>query len=115
MFAARRDSELRRQCTLCGPQLDEFDLFLDGKLLRTYGSTGQVRLSALLLKLAQYRIVRASSGVPLAVLVDDVTGELDADNLQLFFNTISGAQQAFFTFADKPGFTLPDLTVIPFD
>ena len=108
ILALKRESELRRQCTMCGPQLDEFEMFFNGKLLRTYGSTGQIRLISLLLKLAQFRLLRTSSAAPVAVLADDVTGELDANNLQLFLDTISGAQQCFFTFAEPPRFILPD-------
>ncbi len=108
ILALKHESELRRQCTLCGPQLDEFEMFFNGKLLRTYGSTGQIRLISLLLKLAQFRLLRTSSAAPVAVLADDVTGELDANNLQLFLDTISGAQQCFFTFAEPPRFVLPD-------
>ena len=108
LFAQKRESEIRRQCTLSGPQLDEFDLMFNGKLLRTYGSTGQVRLVSLMLKLAQFKLVRERSNIPVAVLADDVTGELDDANLQLFLDTVSGAGQCFFTFAEPPRFTLPD-------
>ena len=113
LFEHKRASELRRQFTLCGPQLDEFDLIYNGKLLRTYGSTGQVRLIALLLKMAQYQLLSANSSAPLAVLADDITGELDERNLNLFLTTISSAQQTFFTFAEPPRFSLPDSCVIP--
>ena len=39
------------------------------------------------------------------------TKELDKNNLDLFLQTISRADQSFFTFAEMPGFTLPDCTV----
>ena len=113
LFALKRESEIRRQCTLSGPQLDEFELLFDGKLLRTYGSTGQVRLISLMLKLAQFTLVRERSSIPLAVLADDVTGELDDANLQLFLRTIADAGQTFFTFAEPPRFALPDSATIP--
>ncbi len=113
LFAAKRASELRRQFTLCGPQLDEFDFIFNGKLLRTYGSTGQIRLIALLLKMAQYQLLSVNSSVPLVVLADDVTGELDEYNLDLFLSTISTAGQCFFTFAEEPRFTLPESFTIP--
>ena len=112
LLESKRDSELRRQCTLCGIQLDEFDFIFNGKLLRTYGSTGQIRLISLLLKMAQYRIIRDKSTIPLVVLADDVTGELDAKNLALFLDTVSGADQKFFTFAEPPRFSLPDSEMI---
>jgi len=113
LFQSRRQSELRRQCTMCGVQLDEFDFIFNGKLLRTFGSTGQIRLISLLLKLAQYQVVSSNSSAPVAVLADDVTGELDDDNLNLFLQTISTADQSFFTFAETPRFTLPDSGMIP--
>ena len=115
IFREKRESEIRRQCTLCGPQLDEFDLFFNDKLLRMYGSTGQIRLIALLLKLAEYQVVRSNSGIPVAVLADDVTGELDEYNLNLFLENISGADQCFFTFAEMPRFSLPESEVIAVD
>ena len=115
LLKSKRESEKKRQCTLCGPQLDEFELIFNGKLLRTYGSTGQIRLISLLLKLAQFLVVKSSAAAPVAVLVDDVTGELDEENLQLFLATIADAEQTFFTIADEPGFTLPDSAFIAVD
>jgi DNA replication and repair protein RecF len=112
LFEMKRDSEIRRQCTLSGAQLDEFDMYFNGKLLRTYGSTGQIRLISMMLKLAQFNLVSRHSPVPVAVLADDVTGELDEANYQLFLNTISGAKQCFFTFAETPRFTLPDQEIV---
>ncbi len=113
LLQSKKESELRRQCTQCGIQLDEFDLIFNGKILRTYGSTGQIRLISLLLKLAQFQVVKSNSAAPVAVLADDVTGELDENNLSLFLNTISEARQAFFTFAEPPRFSLPDSVTIP--
>jgi len=115
LLKSKRESERKRQCTMCGPQLDDFELIFNGKLLRTYGSTGQIRLISLLLKLAQFQVVKSAADAPVAVLVDDVTGELDEDNLQLFLETIATARQSFFTFADEPGFTLPDSGFIAVD
>lgn len=108
LFDLKRESEIRRQCTLSGAQLDEFDMFFNGKLLRTYGSTGQIRLISMMLKLAQFKLISRHSNIPVAVLADDVTGELDENNLQLFLNTIADAGQAFFTFTEPPHFALPD-------
>ena len=42
LLESRRESESRRQCTLVGPQLDEFELFLNDKPLRSYGSSNNV-------------------------------------------------------------------------
>lgn len=99
-----REREMIRACTGSGPQLDEFELLLNGKQLRYYGSTGQIRIISLLLKLAEFNLVRRSAKEKVAVLVDDVTGELDEANKVRFFETISGADQQFYTFTEFPSF-----------
>ena len=109
-FTARcrenRERELLRGCTLSGCQLDEFEFILDGRNLRHFGSTGQIRMAALMLKLGEFQLLRQNSG-PVAVLADDVTGDLDESNKALFFQVISSADQQFFTFAHAP--RLPEL------
>ena len=97
-----REKEIVRGCTGSGPQLDEFEFLLNGKQLRYYGSTGQIRLISLLLKLAEFNLVRRSAKEKVAVLVDDVTGELDEENKIRFFETISDADQQFYTFTEFP-------------
>ncbi len=99
----RRERELGKGFTSIGPQLDDFELLLNGKLLRHYGSTGQIRIVSLLLKLAEFNLIRQSGEGRVAVLVDDVTGELDERNRHRFFTTIAGADQQFFTFTEPPG------------
>lgn len=88
-----------------GPQLDEFELFYNEKLLRNYGSTGQCRLVSLCLKMANVNILAADKNIRgdnIIVLVDDVTGELDQHTRNCFFKVISIAGQSFFTFTAKP-------------
>lgn len=97
-----REKEMVRGCTGSGPQLDEFEFLLNGRQLRYYGSTGQIRLISLLLKLAEFNLVRRSAREKVAVLVDDVTGELDEENKVRFFETIADADQQFYTFTEFP-------------
>lgn len=114
-FAQKRENELRRACTLIGPQLDEFEFFFNDRSLRAFGSTGQIRLITLLLKLAQFQLIKQHSPAPVVTLADDVTGELDPQNLELFLSTIAAADQGFFTFADTPHLDLPDCGIIRTD
>ncbi len=104
---AGRSRDLLRGCTGIGPQLDEFEFTLGGKVVRNYASTGQIRLLALLLRMAEFHLVRRGCGERVAVLVDDVTGELDAKNRERFFEVISNADQQFFTFTRYPAFFTP--------
>ena len=96
------DRELRRGVTLYGPHLDDFEMFLDGRPLRICGSTGQIRLVSLYLKLAEFSLVKRLSELPVLVLADDVTCELDAENTGRFLALTEVADQAFFTFAVRP-------------
>lgn len=97
-----RERDILRGCTQMGPQLDEFEFTLNGKLVRSYASTGQIRILSLLLKLAEFNLVRRSCTEKVVVLADDVTGELDAFNRDRFLDVISDADQQFFTFTEFP-------------
>ena len=101
-YASTREKEMIRGCSTSGVQLDEFELILNGKLLRTFGSTGQIRVITLLMRLAEFTLMRRSHTTPVAVLADDVTGELDESNRELFFRTISTADARFHTYAVLP-------------
>ena len=100
-FSAMRKREMQRGCTLTGVQLDDIELVLNGKSLRTFGSTGQIRMVTLLMRLAEYTLLRRTPA-PVMVLADDVTGELDENNRELFFRTVSTADMRFHTYAVWP-------------
>lgn len=103
IFSSGRKRDMERGFTGNGSQLDEIDLFFDGKLLRSFGSTGQCRLISLCLKMAEVNLLSAKEEKEkLTVLVDDVTGELDEAVRGCFFQVINRAGQAFFTFTEKP-------------
>lgn len=70
-----------------GPGRDELRFTLDGTPLRVYGSQGQKRLASLLLRLTEAALLSTSTS-PALVLVDDVTGELDADRLTAFLGLL---------------------------
>ena len=93
-----------RKCTSSGPQLDEFEFRLDGKVMRSFSSTGQKGIVALMLKLAEFTTFKKESRVPVAVLADDVLCDLDRENAELFLERIKSADQRFFTFAEMPAF-----------
>jgi len=99
-----RKKDMHRGQTSFGPQIDDFDIFFNSKLLRSFGSTGQCRLISLCMKMAKVNIFSASqdSNDSLVVLVDDVTGELDMQTKSSFYQVINKAEQAFFTFTEEP-------------
>ncbi len=110
---SNRDRELLRGQTLTGPQLDEFELIFHERPLRGFGSTGQIRITTLMMKLASFQLVRKGCSCPVVVLADDVTGELDEANTELFLSTVEQADQRFFTFTEIPSHPrLRDLEMI---
>ena len=102
LLIREHERELRRGATICGPHLDDFEFTLEDKPLRSCGSNGQIRLTALYLKLAEFALIRRLAELPVLVLADDVTGELDAANTRRFFDLTQMADQAFFTFTRRP-------------
>ena len=106
LFLLRKNLEKdkMRKCTSFGPQLDEFEFRFNGKVMRSFCSTGQKGIVALMLKLAEFSIVKENSSVPVAVLADDVLCDLDQRNSELFLDKIQSADQRFFTFASAPAF-----------
>ena len=107
-LADLRDKELIKKHTLSGIQLDDFEFRFDDKKLRGYGSAGQQRISALMLRLAHFFLIKKVALTPVIALVDDVTGELDQRNFDHFIESISAADQRIYTFTsvpEKPGFS----------
>ncbi len=103
-FADLRSRELQKKHTLAGIQLDEFEFRFDDKKLRGYGSAGQRRISTLMLRLAQFNLIKAAAATPVVALVDDVTGELDERNFAHFIASIAAADQRIYTFTELPEF-----------
>ena len=114
-LAETRAAELKRGCSSAGPQIDDFEFVYDERSLRYCGSTGQHRLISLLLKIAEFDLMKNSASTPVIVMADDVTGELDRANRDFFFEAISRADQCFFAAAERSADPfLKDAEVIPF-
>ena len=74
----RRAMDIRRGLTHTGPHRDDVELTLDGRELRTYGSAGQQRTAAIVLRLLEAATLRAHAGTEPVVLLDDPFAELDS-------------------------------------
>lgn len=77
-LAAGRGRDLARGQTHVGPHRDDLVLTLDGRPLRSVGSTGQQRSAAIALRLLERETLATAQGVRPALLVDDVFAELDS-------------------------------------
>jgi DNA replication and repair protein RecF len=96
-LARRRADDLGRAYTSYGPQLDEIELRLAGKVLRRFGSPGQQRLVLLALLFAErLALMEAGRAAPL-MLLDDVMSELDPDHRELLVALLAGGGQSVIT------------------
>ena len=92
----RRDLDLRTSTR--GPHRDRFPFRLDGRLLADIGSTGQLRLVSLILRVAQAQLLSRVTGRLPVLLLDDVLLELDPARRARFVEALPEYEQAFFTF-----------------
>ncbi len=102
-LSSSRERDRKKGFTFSGPQLDDWKLTFEDRELRSYGSSGQTRLCALYLRMAEFMLVRERTGLPVVAIVDDVTGELDSENRNRFYRMLDLADQSFFTFTEFPG------------
>jgi DNA replication and repair protein RecF len=101
VFAVKLDAleheERRRGTTLAGPHRDDVAVRLDGKDLRKYGSQGQRRLFAVLLKLAELSHLEKQLQETCVLLLDDVFSEFDRDVMGQLQHLLDGTRQVFVT------------------
>ena len=103
-------AELDSMKCLTGPHKDDFDVFLSGVSLKSFGSQGQVRTAAISLKLAQRELMEKSSGQMPILLLDDVLSELDPGRQDFVLNQINKGQ-VFITCCEPERFTKLGKTV----
>ncbi len=72
------DRDMLRGTTTAGPQMDDFELLIDGSSARRFSSQGQQRACAVALLLSLVEEVVARGGEQPVVLLDDVSSELDS-------------------------------------
>lgn len=97
-------AELESMQCLTGPHKDDFEVCLNGKPIRAYGSQGQTRTAAISLKLSERELMFRDSGEEPVLLLDDVLSELDAERQDFVLNKI-GTGQVFITCCEKDRFT----------
>lgn len=84
--------------TTSGPHRDTCLYLQGGKDFCHVASTGQLRLCALVLRVAQASFLTARTKRLPVLLLDDVLLELDPDRKRAFLSRFPPYEQAFFTF-----------------
>jgi len=86
------ERDIEKGITMIGPHRDDFDVLLNGKSLKKYGSQGQTRTGVLKIKLAECEIIKNITGEEPVLLLDDVLSELDENRRNYFTQNIEGRQ-----------------------
>lgn len=84
--------DIRTGCTHAGVNRDEILVKINGVSAREYGSQGQIKSAALVMKLAQAEIFMKKNKDAPVVFLDDVMGELDESRQRFVFDIIKDMQ-----------------------
>ena len=98
LLSEKREADVSLGSSLSGPHRDRYHFTREGEEFSGKASTGQRRLLALLLRVAQARIFSVKTGKKPVLLLDDVLLELDGGKRQKFLSVMPEYEQAFFTF-----------------
>jgi DNA replication and repair protein RecF len=94
----RRESDLAAGISLTGPHRDRYAFYQNSGEFAGKASTGQRRLLALLLRIAQARRFSETTGKNPVLLLDDVLLEMDGEKRRRFLSVMPVYDQAFYTF-----------------
>ena len=83
---------MRLGYTLCGAHRDDLSIRINGLNIKEFGSQGQKKTAALVMKLAQAQIYYRDRREAPVILLDDVMGELDESRQRLVFEVIKDMQ-----------------------
>ncbi|MCR5520373.1 MAG: DNA replication/repair protein RecF [Lachnospiraceae bacterium] len=87
-----RDRDIAATFTTTGPHRDDIEFEINGKNVRTFGSQGQQRTTALSMKLAEIELVKKIKGRAPILLLDDVLSELDRNRQTQLLGFTHGVQ-----------------------
>ena len=91
-LANNYEKDMRLGFTTVGPHRDDLGVTISGIDAKSYASQGQMRTSALALKLAEVQIFKDISGEYPVLILDDVMSELDLPRRKKLLKQISGIQ-----------------------
>jgi DNA replication and repair protein RecF len=97
--------DLARGATSIGPHRDDWQFWIDGRLLSSYGSRGQQRSAILALKMAEINWMVSQTGDTPILLLDEVLAELDERRRAMLLGYVMKSTQALLTTTDPGMFT----------
>src|SRR5690242_8324840 len=96
-LALRAGAEVAAAHSLIGPHRDDWEIRLEGREIRVYGSSGQQRSALLLLDLAAISLYNSSANEHPVFLIDDVDAELDEGRIRHLLEYLENRTQTFIT------------------
>lgn len=96
-----RRNDIEAGMTTVGPHRDDWQLALDGKPVRSYGSRGEVRSAMFALHVARFHVLADKRQIQPVVLIDDVMSELDSERRVRVLELLPPCQ-VFLTACDPP-------------
>jgi DNA replication and repair protein RecF len=99
-----RGEEIARGMTTIGPHRDDLRFIINKADVSDYGSRGQLRTTLLSLKLAEVEWMKARTGDPPVILLDEVMAELDTQRRTDLLKYVSQDSQVLFTTTDTHSF-----------
>jgi len=102
MFKDNARTDALRGMTTAGPHRDDLFFEINDKSVQDFGSQGQVRSTALSLKLSEVEVIRNIMDLKPVVLLDDVLSELDVKRQNSLLKAL-GELQVFMTVTDLEG------------
>jgi DNA replication and repair protein RecF len=100
-LAAGRRRDIDRGSTGLGPHLDDVEMREAGRDVRRFGSQGEQRRMLLGLILAEADLLAEERDELPLLLLDDVTGEFDAERRGLLLDAVARFDQAILTSTDE--------------
>lgn len=105
LLRAKRDDDIRNGSTSKGPHRDDLRFFINNHELKQFGSQGQLRTTALSLKLSELQFLKSETGEYPLLLLDDVMSELDAERRERLLEFLSREKiQTLITATDRAYF-----------
>lgn len=102
---ARRLKDIQSGSTSFGPHRDDLKFFINGRELKLYGSQGQLRTTALALKLSELQFLKSETGEYPLLLLDDVMSELDSGRREMLLEFLRREEiQTLITATDRAYF-----------
>ena len=102
LIEKHHQNDLRYGTTTAGPHRDDLTFQLNGRPLKSFGSTGQQKSFVLALKMAELNTVQEIFGEAPLLLLDDVSSELDATRNSNFLTFLTDMNiQVFITTTER--------------